>query len=82
MWYCGKNVEGSPLKVVLPVDTPPAKEAHRENSEVKTRVDEWLTSAQNKEEAENKPYKGDKENKELTNQILRPRIVPQNIKLH
>ena len=66
-------MEGSPLKVVLPVDTPPAKEAHRENSEVKTRVDEWLTSAQNKEEAENKPYKGkefDKENKEVRNVLL------------
>ena len=66
-------MEGSPLKVALPVDTPPAKEAHRENSEVKTRVDEWLTSAQNKEEAENKPYKGDGfdiENKEVRNVLL------------
>ena len=66
-------MEGSPLKVVLPVDTPPAKEAPMENSEVKTRVDEWLTSAQNKEEAENKPYKGkefDKENKEVRNVLL------------
>ena len=47
-------MEGSPLKVVLPVDTPPSKEAlYKENIEVKTRVDEWLTSAQNKEEVEN-----------------------------
>ena len=73
MWYCGKNVEGSPLKVVLPVDTPPAKDALRENMEVKTRIDEWLTSAQNKEESENKPYKGDefdKEDKEQRNVLL------------
>ena len=73
MWYCGKNVEGSPLKVVLPVDRPPAKDALRENMEVKTRIDEWLTSAQNKEEAENKPYKGDefdKEDKEQRNVLL------------
>ena len=74
MWYCGKNVEGSPLKVVLPVDTPPSKEAlYKENTEVKTRVDEWLTSAQNKEKVENKPCKGDefdKENKEVRNALL------------
>ena len=66
-------MEGSPLKVVLPVDTPPTKEALKENTEVKTRVDEWLTSAQNKEEIENKPYKGDefdKENKEVRNALL------------
>ena len=67
-------MEGSPLKVVLPVDTPPANEAlYKENTEVKTRVDEWLTSAQNKEEAENKPYKGDefdKEDKEQRNVLL------------
>ena len=67
-------MEGSPLKVVLPVDTPPAKEAlYKENTEVKTRVDEWLTSAQNKEKVENKPYKGDeydKENKEVRNVLL------------
>ena len=66
-------MEGSPLKVVLPVDTPPAKDALRENMEVKTRIDEWLTSAQNKEEAENKPYKGDefdKEDKEQRNVLL------------
>ena len=50
-------MEGSPLKVVLPVDTPPTQEAlYKENTEVKTRVDEWLTSAQNKEEVENKPH--------------------------
>ena len=66
-------MEGSPLKVVLPVDRPPAKDALRENMEVKTRIDEWLTSAQNKEEAENKPYKGDefdKEDKEQRNVLL------------
>ena len=66
-------MEGSPLKVILPVDTPPAKDALRENMEVKTRIDEWLTSAQNKEEAENKPYKGDefdKEDKEQRNVLL------------
>ena len=66
-------MEGSPLKVVLPVDTPPAKDALRENMEVKTRIDEWLTSAQNNEEAENKPYKGDefdKEDKEQRNVLL------------
>ena len=66
-------MEGSPLKVVLPVDTPPSKDALRENMEVKTRIDEWLTSAQNKEEAENKPYKGDefdKEDKEQRNVLL------------
>ena len=66
-------MEGSPLKVVLPVDTPPAKDALRENMEVKTRIDEWLTSAQNKEESENKPYKGDefdKEDKEQRNVLL------------
>ena len=41
--------------------------------EVKTRIDEWLTSAQNKEESENKPYKGDefdKEDKEQRNVLL------------
>ena len=67
-------MEGSPLKVVLPVDTPPSKEAlYKENTEVKTRVDEWLTSAQNKEEVENKQYKGgefDKVNKEVRNVLL------------
>ena len=66
-------MEGSPLKVVLSVDRPPAKDALRENMEVKTRIDEWLTSAQNKEEAENKPYKGDefdKEDKEQRNVLL------------
>ena len=66
-------MEGSPLKVVLPVDRPPAKDALRENMEVKTRIDEWLTSAQNKEEAENKPYKCDefdKEDKEQRNVLL------------
>ena len=66
-------MEGSPLKVVLPVDRPPAKDALRENMEVKTRIDEWLTSAQNKEESENKPYKGDefdKEDKEQRNVLL------------
>ena len=66
-------MEGSPLKVVLPVDRPPAKDALRENMEVKTRIDEWLTSAQNKEESENKPYKGDefdKEDKEQRNVVL------------
>ena len=66
-------MEGSPLKVVLPVDRPLAKEALKENSEVKTRVDEWLTSAQNKGEAENKPYKReelDKEIKEVRNVLL------------
>ena len=66
-------MEGSPLKVVLPVDRPPAKDALRENMEVKTRIDEWLTSAQIKEEAENKPYKGDefdKEDKEQRNVLL------------
>ena len=66
-------MEGSPLKVVLPVETPPAKDALRENMEVKTRIDEWLTSAQNNEEAENKPYKGDefdKEDKEQRNVLL------------
>ena len=66
-------MEGSPLKVILPVDTPPAKDALRENMEVKTRIDEWLTSAQNKEESENKPYKGDefdKEDKEQRNVLL------------
>ena len=66
-------MEGSPLKVVLPVDRPPAKDALRENMEVKTRIDEWLASPQNKEEAENKPYKGDefdKEDKEQRNVLL------------
>ena len=67
-------MEGSPQKVVLPVDTPPSKEAlYKENTEVKTRVDEWLTSAQNKEEVENKSHKGDeldKENKEVRNALL------------
>ena len=66
-------MEGSPLKVVLPVDRPPAKDALRENVEVKTRIDEWLTSARNKEESENKPYKGDefdKEDKEQRNVLL------------
>ena len=61
------------MKVVLPVDRPPAKDALRENMEVKTRIDEWLASAQNKEEAENKPYKGDefdKEDKEQRNVLL------------
>ena len=64
-------MEGSPLKVVLPVDTPPAKEAlYKENTEVKTRVDEWLTSAQNKEEVENKPHKSDRPH--LKNRMWRP----------
>ena len=61
------------MKVVLPVDRPPAKDALRENMEVKTRIDEWLTSPQNKEEAENKPYKCDefdKEDKEQRNVLL------------
>ena len=81
MWYCGKNVEGSPLKVVLPVDTPPAKETLKEDTEVKTRVDEWLTSAQNKKEAENRSFKGevfDKENKEVR-KILLPSF--ENLKI-